>query len=113
MGAKHVVLVGDHFQLGPVVTCKRAYRAGLSQSLFERLIDLGISPIRLKIQYRMHPCLSEFPSNMFYEGTLQNGVSSHERTLSDIQFPWPVPSKPMMFWSQTGQEEMALAARHS
>ncbi len=109
MGAKHVVLVGDHFQLGPVVTCKRAYRAGLSQSLFERLIDLGISPIRLKIQYRMHPCLSEFPSNMFYEGTLQNGVSSHERTLSDIQFPWPVPSKPMMFWSQTGQEEMSAS----
>lgn len=31
-------------------------------------------PIRLQVQYRMHPCLSEFPSNMFYEGTLQVGA---------------------------------------
>jgi len=22
----------------------------------------------LRVQYRMHPCLSEFPSNTFYEG---------------------------------------------
>ncbi len=27
----------------------------------------------------MHPCLSEFPSNTFYEGTLQNGVTVAER----------------------------------
>ena len=49
--------------------------AGLSQSLFERLVVLGIRPIRLQVQYRMHPALSEFPSNLFYEGTLQNGVT--------------------------------------
>ena len=42
----------------------------------ERLIVLGIRPIRLQVQYRMHPCLSEFPSNTFYEGTLQNGVTT-------------------------------------
>jgi hypothetical protein len=33
--------------------------AGLSQSLFERLVLLDIKPIRLQVQYRMHPCLSE------------------------------------------------------
>jgi regulator of nonsense transcripts 1 len=49
--------------------------AGLSQSLFERLVVLGIRPIRLQVQYRMHPQLSEFPSNLFYDGTLQNGVT--------------------------------------
>ena len=49
--------------------------AGLSQSLFERLVVLGIRPIRLQVQYRMHPALSEFPSNLFYDGTLQNGVT--------------------------------------
>ncbi len=32
---------------------------------------LGVKPIRLQVQYRMHPCLSEFPSNAFYEGSLQ------------------------------------------
>jgi len=109
MGAKQVVLVGDHFQLGPVVTSAKARTAGLAQSLFERLIHLGVQPIRLQIQYRMHPCLSEFPSNMFYEGTLQNGVSENERTLSHVEFPWPVPTRPMMFWSQTGQEEMSAS----
>jgi len=75
LGCKQVVLVGDHQQLGPVIMNKKAARAGLHQSLFERLVILGCSPIRLNVQYRMHPCLSEFPSNMFYEGSLQNGVT--------------------------------------
>ncbi|RHZ06101.1 hypothetical protein DYB26_014956, partial [Aphanomyces astaci] len=68
-GAKHVVMVGDHMQLGPVVMNKKAAKAGLNQSLFDRLIRLQHRPFRLRVQYRMHPCLSEFPSNMFYEGT--------------------------------------------
>ena len=38
LGAKQVILVGDHCQLGPVVMCKKAAAAGLSQSLFERLV---------------------------------------------------------------------------
>ena len=78
LGCRQLVLVGDHCQLGPVVMCKKAARAGLSQSLFERLVVLGIRPIRLQVQYRMHPALSAFPSNIFYEGSLQNGVSASE-----------------------------------
>jgi regulator of nonsense transcripts 1 len=35
-GAKQVILVGDHCQLGPVIMCKAAAKAGLAQSLFER-----------------------------------------------------------------------------
>ncbi|RHY89863.1 hypothetical protein DYB35_004651 [Aphanomyces astaci] len=69
-GAKHVVMVGDHMQLGPVVMNKKAAKAGLNQSLFDRLIRLQHRPFRLRVQYRMHPCLSEFPSNMFYEGVI-------------------------------------------
>ena len=75
-----LILVGDHCQLGPVVMCKKAAKAGLSQSLFERLVVLGIRPIRLQVQYRMHPALSAFPSNIFYEGSLQNGVTAGETT---------------------------------
>lgn len=48
----------------------------------------------------MHPCLSEFPSNSFYEGTLQNGVTVNERQSSGIDFPWPVPNRPMFFYVQ-------------
>ena len=62
--------------------------AGLSQSLFERLVVLGIRPIRLQVQYRMHPSLSEFPSNLFYDGTLQNGVTIGRLVLlSSVIFP--------------------------
>jgi regulator of nonsense transcripts 1 len=80
-GAKQLILVGDHCQLPPVVICKKAKKAGLSHSLFERLVQIGMRPIRLEVQYRMHPVLSDFPSNMFYDGMLQNGVSSLDREL--------------------------------
>uniref|UniRef100_A0A453BGC6 DNA2/NAM7 helicase-like C-terminal domain-containing protein n=1 Tax=Aegilops tauschii subsp. strangulata TaxID=200361 RepID=A0A453BGC6_AEGTS len=109
LGVKQVVLVGDHCQLGPVIMCKKAARAGLAQSLFERLVILGVKPFRLQVQYRMHPCLSEFPSNCFYEGTLQNGVTVNERQSSGIDFPWPVPNRPMFFYVQMGVEEISAS----
>ncbi|THV03947.1 hypothetical protein K435DRAFT_229562 [Dendrothele bispora CBS 962.96] len=107
LGCKQVVLVGDHQQLGPVIMNKKAARAGLTQSLFERLVVLGNKPIRLQVQYRMHPCLSEFPSNMFYEGTLQNGVTAPERLRKNVDFPWPAPDTPMFFYQNLGQEEIS------
>jgi regulator of nonsense transcripts 1 len=109
LGCKQVVLVGDHKQLGPVIMNKKAARAGLNQSLFERLVNLRLQPIRLNIQYRMHPCLSEFPSNMFYDGSLQNGVTVQQRLRKDIDFPWPVSDMPMMFWSNLGNEEISAS----
>ena len=109
MGAKRVVMIGDHCQLGPVVTCKKARAAGLGQSLFERLILLGVCPYRLQTQYRMHPALSEFPSNVFYEGALQNGVSASERDSRNVPFPWPNPNRPMMFWAHFGVEELSAS----
>jgi len=147
MGAKQVVFVGDHCQLGPVVMCKSAAKAGLTLSLFERLVLIGNRPIRLEVQYRMHPALSgtvhkilflsvlyryscrhfliflsyqflfaEFPSNMFYEGSLQNGVTEADRQLLSLEgysgkedFPWPVPSKPMFFYSVCGMEEISVS----
>lgn len=115
-GAKQVVFVGDHCQLGPVVMCKVAAKAGLTQSLFERLVLIGTRPIRLQVQYRMHPALSEFPSNMFYEGSLQNGVTEADRQLLNEpgfvgkeDFSWPVPSKPMFFYSISGMEEISAS----
>ena len=109
MGCKQLVLVGDHQQLGPVIMSKKAAKAGLNQSLFERLIILGCVPIRLNVQYRMHPCLSEFPSNMFYEGSLQNGVTMSERLRKEVDFPWPVSENPMMFWANLGTEEISAS----
>ncbi|KAK4148020.1 P-loop containing nucleoside triphosphate hydrolase protein [Dichotomopilus funicola] len=109
LGCKQVVLVGDHKQLGPVIMNKKAAKAGLNQSLFERLVKLNLTPIRLNVQYRMHPCLSQFPSNMFYDGSLQNGVTVSERLRTDVDFPWPVADMPMMFWSNLGNEEISAS----
>ena len=109
LGCKQAVLVGDHQQLGPVIMNKKAAKAGLNQSLFERLVKLNCTPIRLQVQYRMHPCLSDFPSNMFYDGSLQNGVTMQERLRREVDFPWPVADSPMMFWSNTGNEEISAS----
>jgi regulator of nonsense transcripts 1 len=107
LGSRQVVLVGDHCQLGPVIACKAALKAGLGRSLFERLVLLGIRPHRLQIQYRMHPCISEFPSNAFYEGTLQNGVTHEDRAKEEHPFPWPNVMKPMFLYNSIGQEEFS------
>jgi len=74
------------------VTYRETAKAGLNKSLFERMVSMGIRPTRLQVQYRMHPDLSIFPSNTFYEGTLQNGVTFNDRQFQG-DFPWPNKSK--------------------
>ena len=44
---------------------------------------------------------------MFYEGTLQNGVTAPERLRKNVDFPWPVPDTPMFFYQNLGQEEIS------
>jgi len=48
--ARHVVLVGDHRQLEPVILDNNAANLGLSRSLFERYAEQAIM---LTTQYRM------------------------------------------------------------
>ena len=106
-GIEQAIMVGDHRQLGPVLMNKSCCKAGFDRSLFERLMQVGVRPIRLQVQYRMHPSLSEFPSNMFYDGSLQNGVTITERIRPDLEFPWPNPNVPMFLLSCFGSEELS------
>jgi regulator of nonsense transcripts 1 len=107
-GCTRLILVGDHCQLGPVVQSKIASNAGLVRSLFERLIYSGMRPVRLRVQYRMHPALSQFPSDTFYDGSLQNGVTvTHRLGAADAAIKWPVPGLPHVFFSCTSTEELA------
>ena len=46
---------------------------------------------------------------MFYEGSLQNGVTMQQRLRRDVDFPWPVADTPMMFWSNLGNEEISAS----
>ena len=52
--ADHVVLIGDHRQLQPVLSNREAEQMGLGRSLFERYVDeVGVKAHMLQVQYRM------------------------------------------------------------
>ncbi|EDR26756.1 nonsense-mediated mRNA decay protein, putative [Entamoeba dispar SAW760] len=101
---KQLFLVGDHCQLGPILNSSRAKKNGLGLPMFSRLLQLGHEPYRLQFQYRMHPCLSEFSSQTFYDGVLQNGVTALERQFPSLKYFWFKQNKPMMFIAANGKE---------
>ena len=55
----------------------------------------------------MHPALSEWPSDMFYDGALQNAVTDVQRNTSHLNLPWPHPDRPMFFLNSDGAEEIS------
>ena len=102
-GARQLILVGDHRQLPPTVTSRRAEQEGLDIPLFERLLSNGIPAHMLTTQYRMHPTIREFPSSRFYENKLEDGCSSSERP-PVAGFLWPDWDKPVAFVPVHGAE---------
>lgn len=48
-GAEHVVLVGDHQQLPPVVNSDAAVAGGMAVSLFEKLMNAGVPNVLLQV----------------------------------------------------------------
>ncbi|KAL3763335.1 hypothetical protein ACHAW5_011002 [Stephanodiscus triporus] len=95
-GCRQLVLVGDHCQLPPTVLSTRAEEEGLGVPLFSRMVACGVPPFMLDTQYRMHPGISMFPSDLFYGGKLKDGVSPPERR--PLQgFPWPREEFPIAF----------------
>ena len=105
-GARQVVLIGDHRQLPPTVISRRSEEGGLSRSLFERMIKMGIEPLMLTTQYRMHPAISEFPNSRFYESRLENGVSETDR-LAPKGLIWPDWDVPIAFLPVEGGEVLS------
>jgi superfamily I DNA and/or RNA helicase len=81
-----LVLAGDHCQLPPTVLSQEAAAEGFGVSLFERLMALDGPRIarRLKVQYRMHGAIMEFPSREFYDGDLQADDSVRGHLLADL-----------------------------
>ncbi|KDO29704.1 hypothetical protein SPRG_05655 [Saprolegnia parasitica CBS 223.65] len=68
-----VIFVGDPKQLPATVKSVEAQDALFNRSMFERLADGGVPRAILRVQYRMHPFLREFPSKAFYNGILSDG----------------------------------------
>ncbi len=80
------VLVGDHFQLPPVVISSEAKQLGLDQSLMDYLA--GCYPYqltRLSVQYRMHRSINDLVGGLFYDGQLLVDEAVAARKLSFAQ----------------------------
>ncbi len=77
------VLVGDHFQLPPVVISKEAKQLGLDISLMDYLArQYPYQLTRLSVQYRMHQVINDLVSAMFYDKTLKAHHSVARRKLN-------------------------------
>ncbi|WUR04575.1 regulator of nonsense transcripts protein [Vairimorpha necatrix] len=100
-GCKKLILVGDHKQLGPTILSKKVAQAGFKQSMFERLISIGVSPYILNLQYRMHPDLCEWPSETFYNGELLSG--------NRLTYKYNINIPHNFFYACFGKEEVSAS----
>ena len=109
---RQLVLVGDHKQLRPTVLSDEAARRGLKVSLFERMLRLGVQPLLLDTQYRMHPSLATFVSTCFYRGKYLSGVADAKRP-QPRGLRWPSPScNAALLVSGSGEEGAGQSKRN-
>ncbi|KAK7049300.1 DNA replication endonuclease-helicase Dna2 [Paramarasmius palmivorus] len=88
--ADKFVLVGDHFQLPPLVRNPRARKGGLDISLFRRLSDKHANAvIDLAYQYRMNSDIMYLSNKLIYSDRLRCGseeVATRSLVLPDRSF---------------------------
>ena len=85
-----VILVGDPNQLQAVLISQIASKKLLGRSLIQRLLIHDYPSTRLCLQYRMHPAISCFPNDEFYEGSLIDAACTTERprrTMGSLSIP--------------------------
>ena len=72
--ADKFVLVGDHFQLPPIVRNADANRGGLDVSLFRTLSEAHPAAVTdLSYQYRMNEDIMLLSNKLIYQGKLKCG----------------------------------------
>ena len=75
--ARTFILVGDHYQLPPLVQNKEAQEGGLDISLFKTLSDNHPSSVvYLEHQYRMCEEIMTLSNTLIYDGRLKCGTSA-------------------------------------
>lgn len=83
--AKTFILVGDHFQLPPLVANKEAQQGGLDVSLFKMLSDAHPSSVvNLEHQYRMAEDIMLLSNTLIYSGRLKCGTVSVAKRMLHI-----------------------------
>lgn len=86
--ADRVILAGDHCQLPPTIKCIEAARGGLERTLMEKVVQQKPSAVSLlKVQYRMHESIMQFPSDWFYHGELEAAPEVRYRGILDFDTP--------------------------
>lgn len=113
-----VTLYGDQMQIGPFAKSTASQRMGYGISLIQRLAALGSNPklskhhrfvrwapFMLQQQYRMHPQLAVFPSEVFYDKRLSNGVGERDRRLQIRGWKWPSQKIPLVFCNVNRSKE--------
>lgn len=85
--AEKVIMAGDHRQLPPTVLNQEC-EDQLQRTLFERLVEREGEKITemLRVQYRMHEKIMNFPSEQFYDGNLEADPAVEKHTLADLGF---------------------------
>lgn len=106
--ADKFVLVGDDFQLTPLVKSEKAKAGGLSTSLFKYLADrYPCAVVNLSHQYRMNSDIMRLSSELVYNGELKcatRAVANQRLHLPkfhpDRQYPkWLDPENPVIFFN--------------
>ncbi|CAL0302859.1 unnamed protein product [Lupinus luteus] len=101
------VLVGDHYQLPPLVQSTEARENGMGVSLFRRLSEAHPQAISaLQSQYRMCQSIMDLSNALIYGDRLRCGsseIANRKLEFSDLKcgFPWLEdvlsPSRPVVF----------------
>ena len=86
--ADRVILAGDHCQLPPTIKCMEAARSGLDRTLMEKVVMNKQEAVSLlKIQYRMHRSIMQFPSAWCYQGELEAAPEISHRGILELDTP--------------------------
>lgn len=111
LGCQRLILIGDPKQLPATCFSTVALEHEYSRSLFERLQLSHHKVNMLHVQYRMHPAISSFPSQHFYEGTLRN---AHEELEFEKQCPAPWSNvscfAPVAFFHLKGEHKVSMSS---
>lgn len=84
---KQMILVGDNKQLKPFIVESESNEAMAvnTVSIFEKESNSGrCDTVRLKETYRMHPQLTKWPSNQYYDGSIFNAPITSQPRPGDI-----------------------------
>ncbi|KAH3763650.1 P-loop nucleoside triphosphate hydrolase superfamily protein [Pelomyxa schiedti] len=100
--ARRLVLVGDWKQLPTLVESELAKGSNYDRSMIERMVEGGHHYRKLTTQYRMHPLISAFASEQFYEKQIVDSPCC----LTERSRPWHTEEMfgPLKFFHVDGVE---------